>query len=71
MKYENIRKTILKTRYGHYKYSFIPFDVTYVPVFMEYMNKTFNPYLEQFVVVFIDNILDILNHKKGMHNIWG
>lgn len=46
------------TQYGHYEYSIIPFGVTNAPrKFMEYMNKIFNPYLDWFVVVIIDDIL--------------
>lgn len=34
------------------------FSVSNVPgVFVEYMNKIFHPYLDQFVVMFIDDIL--------------
>ena len=44
--------------YGHYEYSVIPFGVTNAPgVFMEYLNSIFHTYLDQFVVVFIDDIL--------------
>ena len=36
----------------------MPFRVSNTPgVFMEYMNKTFHPFLDKFVMVFIDDIL--------------
>ena len=58
VKDEDIEKTAFRMRYGHYEYSAMPFGVTNAPrVFMEYMNRIFNNYLDRFVVVFIDDIL--------------
>jgi len=58
VKDEDMQKTAFRTRYGHYKYSVMPFGVTNAPgVFMEYMNRIFHAYLDRFVVVFIDDIL--------------
>ncbi|RDX75344.1 Retrovirus-related Pol polyprotein from transposon 17.6, partial [Mucuna pruriens] len=55
---EDIPKMAFSTRYGHYKYMVMSFGVTNTPsVFMDYMNKIFHPYLDSFIVVFIDDIL--------------
>jgi len=58
VKMDDISKIAFQTRYGHYEYFVMPFDMTNATgVFMEYMNRIFHPYLDHFVVVFIDDIL--------------
>ena len=70
MKAEDISKTSFRTRYGHCEYSVMPFGVTNASgVFIEYMNRIFHPYLDQFVVVFIDNILVYSKSEEDMLSI--
>lgn len=58
VKLDDIPNTTSKTRYGHYEYIVMSFGVSNAPgVFMEYVNRIFHPYLDEFVVVFIDAIL--------------
>ncbi|GJZ00868.1 putative reverse transcriptase domain-containing protein [Tanacetum coccineum] len=64
---EDIPKTAFRTRYRHYKFQVMPFCLTKAPaIFMDLMNRVCKPYLDKFVINFIDDIL-IYSKSKQEH----
>nr|GEZ33759.1 putative reverse transcriptase domain-containing protein [Tanacetum cinerariifolium] len=71
---EDIPKITFKTRYGHYKFQVMPIGLTNTPaVFMDLMNRVCKPYLDKFMIVFIDDILiyskDEKEHEEHLRQI--
>ncbi|GJV19056.1 putative reverse transcriptase domain-containing protein [Tanacetum coccineum] len=70
IKEEDILITAFRTRYGHFEFQVVPFGLTIAPVvFMDLMNRVCEPYLDKFVIVFIDDILVYSKYEEenGKH----
>ncbi|KAL4377816.1 hypothetical protein GQ457_02G025970 [Hibiscus cannabinus] len=70
----DVPNTAFRNRYGHYEFLVMPFGLTNAPAaFMDLMNRVFKPYLDKFVIVFINNILiyscSKVEHAENLQNV--
>ena len=63
----DVPKPAFRTRYGHFEFTVMLFGLTNAPTtFMDLMHRVFQTYLDQFIVVFVDDIL-IYSQSKWEH----
>ena len=69
---EDVHKTAFRTRYGHFEFFVLPFGLTNAPAtVMHLMHSIFREQLDDFIVIFLDDILvysrDLKGHVTHVH----
>ena len=60
----DVHKIAFRTRYGYFEFLVLPFGLTNAPAtFMHLMHNIFPEYLDDFIIIFLD---DILVYSKGL-----
>jgi hypothetical protein len=64
-------KTVFRTRYGQFKYSVMPFELTNAPaIFPSFFDECLRPYIDDFAICYLDNILIYsTNEKEYMEHV--
>ena len=71
IKDEDIYKTTFHTKYGNYEFVVVTFGLTNAPdTFICLVNSLLRPYLDKFVIVFIDNILIYSKNEEEHEKTW-
>ena len=69
IKPEDVNKSAFRAIYGHFEFLVMPFGLTNAPkAFIDLMNRVFQSYLDQFVVIIIDDILVYSKSKEDHEN---
>ena len=64
---EDVYKIAFHSRYGHYEFLVMPFGLTNAPTtFIDLINRVFRPYPDQFIIIFIDDVL-VYSHSEEEH----
>ena len=67
-------KTAFRCRYGQYEYIVMPFDLcNTLDTFQHYMNDTFHEFLDEFLVIYLDDLLiyskTLKEHKQHVRRV--